>query len=308
MREDHSSLPNFFSGGKNSSIVQGIAGTRLLEGLFPDLAGVAGSAGAVSRLGVVTGPGEGVIDAQSLSQLDDLDLGQPDQGGVDGKGMSLGPGLGAQVGQSLEGGDEFGTAIRIPGKVHGVRPDVDIGRADLLGEGEGEGEKDGVSGGDVGGRDLIVPGHVAMEGDGFGAGEGGADEQLRVEPDDAMAVFEAQGAGDVFCGLDFALVALSVPEGQGVTEESVADRAGQGRRGIQSAAEQHHRVSGRVPCGHHAGSSEFFFLVTPKNFSSFPLRVKIFAKNAEIIKKISNTELKTIFFLDKRKDMIPNRN
>src|SRR5687768_6249076 len=60
---------------------------------------------------------EPVVETQRQSQSDDVGLRQLDQRRVNGQRAALDAGPSGKAGQLLEGADEFGTAIGIPGVV-----------------------------------------------------------------------------------------------------------------------------------------------------------------------------------------------
>ena len=98
--------------------------------------------------------GQAEIHTEPDALANDLSLAPMDERNVYLKRRPLDAGLGGHVRQPLKRLDEYRTAIRIPGIVHGVDPDEDIGRADDLRIAQGQGKEDRISRRDLGDRDA----------------------------------------------------------------------------------------------------------------------------------------------------------
>jgi hypothetical protein len=147
-----------------------------------------------------------------------------------------------QVGHALVGRDVLRAAVGIPAVVERVHAHEDVVRAEHLGPRERERQEDRVARGHVGHRDAaadLVDRPVL--GDGDVARERGAAERAQVDRHDGV-VTRAELPGDEPRALDLDPMALPVVERQRVDLESLGVRDGGGRRGIDTAAQEHDRL------------------------------------------------------------------
>ncbi len=136
-----------------------------------------------------------------------------------------------QVGHALESGDVVGAAVRIAGVVYGIDSDEDVSTTQYLGPGQGQGEHDGVAGGNIGDRDARLN-TLHRYGDPV-VGEGGTAELGEIEFE--RALFDrTKSLGDVGGGRQLGTVALSVIERQAVGRESPLAGDGEAGGGIQT--------------------------------------------------------------------------
>ncbi len=149
-------------------------------------------------------------------------------------------GAGAEVGDFFEGGDEFGAAVGVAGVIDGVDAEEDVECIGGFGEGESEGEEDGVACGDVGDGDGGVAGIGLIEvvfGDGDVSGEGGTSEGAEVDFHGDMAR-ELILFGEGVSGFNFLLVALAVVEAEGMADVALGDGDAESGGGIETAGEK----------------------------------------------------------------------
>lgn len=219
----------------------GVEHSEGLEGGLADEAGVASAAGFARRIGVVAGMGKGVVDAEGEAALDDLGLSQMDQWRADLDGAAFDTGFGGEAGEFLEGGDELGTTIGIAGVVDGVDAGVDGFRPEHFGVSEGEGEHDGVAGGDVSDGDVGHLRLVAIFRNRDVGGESGAADGVESDADEHV-ITDAEGLGDALGGVNLGGVALAVKGGQGVRLRAVGVGDGETGSGIETAGKKNDRL------------------------------------------------------------------
>src|ERR1051325_3732422 len=129
----------------------------------------------------------------------------------------LDAGFGREVRHPLERADVFLAAVGIAAVVELVGAEKNVRGAELLGEREAEGEKDGVA------RRHVCDGNAACDlacapalGHGDRVGERRAADRAEVERDDEMAVGGAERAGDALRGLKGKIQAVRFAREQGV--------------------------------------------------------------------------------------------
>ena len=151
------------------------------------------------------------------------------------------PGLGGQVGQSLEGGDVLRPAIGISAVVDGVDAEENVGRADHFGIGQRQRQQDRIPRGDVGDGDSVghLPG-VAVLGHLDGGGQGAAAEASKIDGRLDVAA-DAQGPGHPAGRLQLETVPLAVIDRKRIEGKPLSPRDG-GRGGrIEPPGKQDHR-------------------------------------------------------------------
>ena len=183
--------------------------------------------------------GEAEVRSSGEAEVDDFGFREGDKGRTDGEiRVPLDAGFGGEVSHVFEGLDELWAAVRVAGIVNGVDTDEDGFGANDFGVREGEGEEDGVAGGDVSDGDArahfggrAVFGHVDF------SGEGGAAEGAEIDVGDAKRV-GTQVSGHSFGGSEFLVVALAVVEGKGVGFEAFLTGNGETSGGIEASAKE----------------------------------------------------------------------
>ena len=160
---------------------------------------------------VVAGPAETRVEAEPRRLRGNRRLGHPHERGVDAEGVALDPGLGGEVRHRLEGGDELRPAVGIARIIERVDADEQVARAGRLRPAEAEREEDGVAGGDIGDRDLIL-GHALLR-HGDVVGERRAAEAREIERQHDMAL-GAHRRRDSRRRLQLDAVALVVVDGE----------------------------------------------------------------------------------------------
>src|SRR5438067_3580659 len=131
-------------------VARRIGHARLGEALATETARVAAAAGAARRVGVVAGHREREIHAELGATAHDVGLAHAHDRRLDRDSLSLDRALGAEIGHLGEGGEELGSAVRIPRVVDRVHADEDRLRAGDLRVGECEREEDRVARGEIG--------------------------------------------------------------------------------------------------------------------------------------------------------------
>ena len=188
-----------------------------------------------------------VIHTQAVSGLDDLRFGQVNQRSVNlPASRALDASLRGQGRSLLEAGDEFRTAIGIAAVINCIDPDKDVGRSENFRPAQGERQKDGVPGGDVGDRDtgsqfggIAVFRHFEIRRQSRSAKWSQVDVEYDL-PRYAQGVTHATG------GVEFEAVPLSVVERQGVRGESLRLGNRQHGGGIEPTADQYDSRPNRV--------------------------------------------------------------
>src|SRR6187431_239910 len=139
-----------------ASRLRWVVHSRLPEPLLPEDTRVAVAAGPPVRRRIVAAPRDPIVHPQPLPQLHDLRLAEADQWGMDPEKPPLDAGAGGEVRHPLEGLDVLRPAVRVAAVVQGICADEDVGRLQYFGPAHGEGEEDGVPGGDVRRRDPVA--------------------------------------------------------------------------------------------------------------------------------------------------------
>ena len=111
-------------------------------------------------------------------------------------------GLGGDVGEPLERGDEFGPAVGIAGVVDRVDAAEDVARAEHFGPAQRERQHDGVARGHVGDRDAGCRPSVSS-GTSMSVGQRGAADAAQVDVD-GLVRDRAERARDAVGGVEFA--------------------------------------------------------------------------------------------------------
>jgi hypothetical protein len=180
-------------------------------------------------------------DLEVVAGADDLGLGEVEQRGAQGDRVALDAGAGGEVGELLEGGDEFGAAVGVAGVVEGVDAEPDLARAEGLGPAEGVGEEEGVAGGDVGAGDGADAGFgVFRDGERAGGDQrgGAGDEAADVGEVDDLVCAGAEAGGLAAGALELDGVALAVAEAEGVGLAVLGGGEGEDGGGVEAAAEE----------------------------------------------------------------------
>ncbi len=193
------------------------------------------------RVRIVTAVGDSEIDAQGNPGPDDLRLVHELQRGPNPKlQLAFDTGFRGQIGHSFEGLDEVRPAVRIPAVIDGIDTDEDVRSSQDLRPGKGIGQKDGVSGGNIGDRDLLLLLH-RIERTGFGDGQIACQcrsaDDMQIDLDDEVAPYTHAGS-DAFGRLQLENVSLAIIETEGIQFETLLSGDGHGRCRIQSTARQ----------------------------------------------------------------------
>src|SRR5574337_1224837 len=104
-------------GARSLTVACGIGNASLRESLSAQAAGVAVSASMAFAISLVARYRYRKVDVEAQAFADDLRLAHFDQRRMDAQRVSFHAGLGGEVRELLERGDEFRPAIRIPGIV-----------------------------------------------------------------------------------------------------------------------------------------------------------------------------------------------
>src|SRR4051812_10233921 len=112
------------------------------ESFCTKYAAVAGPAGPAVRPRIVAAVRETVIEAEPVAVADDLGFAHRDERRVDAEAAALDAGAGAEIGDTLEGGDEFGSAVGVAGIIERIDADDDVARVERLGPAERQRQKD----------------------------------------------------------------------------------------------------------------------------------------------------------------------
>ena len=147
-------------------------------------------------------------------------------------------GLGRQVRQSLELGDELGPAVGITRIVKRVDPDEDVARAAGLGQPQRQAQKDRVARRHVGDRDALA---YSLLGHSNIAGQRRAPERTKVEGQHDMAVGEV--GGDPARSVQLDPVALVVIDRERDDRETPFARDRRADHRIEPAGQQDDRLS-----------------------------------------------------------------
>src|ERR1700720_2175741 len=102
------------------NVARRVRHSRFLEAAFPQQTRVAVPARPPTRIGVVAGVRERIVDAESGAAADDVRLRQLDKGRDDARLTPLKTAPGAAQDHLLKCGDEFRAAIGIAAAVHSV--------------------------------------------------------------------------------------------------------------------------------------------------------------------------------------------
>ena len=205
-------------GGGVDCVFDGICDACVAEAPEADSAGIASAAGTALFIGVVAAMSEGVIEAEFEAGHYGLRFCHIDDGGMDSEVTNIADaGGGGEVGEFLELLDIVMPAVRVAGRVGGVDADEDVEGAKDFGPGDGVGEEDCISCGDVGSGNLVEVAEVcAVFWDvDIEVSEGRAADTCHIDKYD-FVLGDAEGSGDFFSGFDFTVVSLAVAEGEGV--------------------------------------------------------------------------------------------
>lgn len=134
----------------------GIGYVCIGEVLCVQVVGIVVVVGCVVVVGVVVGYGQVEVYVQVYVFMYDVGFVQELQWGVDLDVCFFYVGFGGQVGQSLEGCDEFGVVVWVVGVVYGVDVVEDVVGVQYFGLVQGDGQYDGVVGWYVGDGDVFV--------------------------------------------------------------------------------------------------------------------------------------------------------
>ncbi len=202
-----------------------------------------------ARHRVVAGTREAVVHASLQSFLNDLHLGEVDQGGMNRHLRPFDPSFRGDLGEPFEGFDKLGTAVGVPGIVHRVDADVNLRRSRHLGISEGHTEHHGVAGGDVGDGNPF--GERILRDVDIG-GESAASKLVQGNRELSLTR-RAESFGDPFGALEFVVMPLPIRDGETVTLHTPILGHREDGGGIEASAQQHHgpfhhpKVPGGVP-------------------------------------------------------------
>ena len=179
---------------------------------------------------------EAVVEPELGAAADDVGLAERDERRVNPEARALDAVAGAEVRDTLEGGDELGPAVGIAGVVERVDADHDVVRAEHFGPSHRERQEDRVARRHVGGRDRLRV-EVASARDVEVRGERRSADRPKVEIHLEMPL-DAERARDRARRVDLARVPLAVVDRQREQREALAlgDRRGGVR--IESPAQE----------------------------------------------------------------------
>ena len=152
------------------------------------------------------------------------------------KPLSFNTGLCSKVCHLLECLYEFRPAVRVSAVIQGIDSDEDIGCAKHLGPSQGYRKKNGVSGWDIGNRDLLL--HLFRQPslwDVYVGGEGGTPDLPQVYINDNMA-FCPKCMRNPFCRIKLNAVSLAVSERDCIRLKPLCQSNGKGCSGVKPSA------------------------------------------------------------------------